>query len=262
MKNYYPIAVDKTQLASEIEGLKLDATIEGRGMLKERVKSGLPILLEECSSVVQRSLRDTAAYAGLAAPIRDANRILNANVETENGIQKLKSGVLKEHWGRDAVNYVDYLLTDLQTKQRKRSDGIGRVMGKLRGNYAGAILTLNPGVAIAQAASLPTAGAVLGSDTLREKSLRQAAAGTGSGDQRPRRRAATIPTAGQPARGTGVHRRFGELCRKGHGQTAQERDRLDQLDGRDHGGGTVGSLKALRGTPRGRVCRRCGHQGQ
>ena len=166
VKNYYPIAVDKTQLASEIEGLKLDATIEGRGMLKERVKSGLPILLEECSSVVQRSLRDTAAYAGLAAPIRDANRILNANVETRDGIQKLKSGVLKEHWGRDAVNYVDYLLTDLQTKQRKRSDGIGRVMGKLRGNYAGAILTLNPGVAIAQAASLPTAGAVLGSDTM------------------------------------------------------------------------------------------------
>ena len=166
VKNYYPIAVDKTQLASEIEGLKLDATIEGRGMLKERVKSSLPILLEECSSVVQRSLRDTAAYAGLAASIRDANRILNANVETEDGIQKLKSGVLKEHWGRDAVNYVDYLLTDLQTKQRKRSDGIGRVMGKLRGNYAGAILTLNPGVAIAQAASLPTAGAVLGSDTM------------------------------------------------------------------------------------------------
>ena len=166
VKNYYPIAVDKTQLASEIEGVKMDATIEGRGFLKERVKSTKPILLEECSSVVQRSLRDTAAYAGLAAPIRDANRILNANVETEDGIQKLKSGVLKEHWGRDAVNYVDYLLTDLQTKQRKRSDGIGRVMGKLRGNYAGAILTLNPGVAIAQAASLPTAGAVLGSDTM------------------------------------------------------------------------------------------------
>ncbi len=166
VKNYYPIAVDKTQLASEIEGVKMDATIEGRGFLKERVKSTKPILLEECSSVVQRSLRDTAAYAGLAAPIRDANRILNANVETEDGIQKLKSGVLKEHWGRDAVNYVDYLLTDLQTKQRKRSDGIGRVMGKLRGNYARAILTLNPGVAIAQAASLPTAGAVLGSDTM------------------------------------------------------------------------------------------------
>ena len=166
VKNYYPIAVDKTQLASEIEGVKMDATIEGRGFLKERVKSTKPILLEECSSVVQRALRDTAAYAGLAASIRDANRILNADVETRDGIGKLKNGILKEHWGQDAVNYVDYLLTDLQTKQRKRSDSIGRVMGKLRGNYAGAILTLNPGVAIAQAASLPTAGAVLGSDTM------------------------------------------------------------------------------------------------
>ena len=166
VKNYYPIAVDTTQLASEIEGVKMDATIEGRGFLKERVKSTKPILLEECSSVVQRSLRDTAAYAGLAASIRDANRILNADVETRDGIGKLKNGILKEHWGQDAVNYVDYLLTDLQTKQRKRSDSIGRAMGKLRGNYAGAILTLNPGVAIAQAASLPTAGAVLGSDTM------------------------------------------------------------------------------------------------
>ena len=166
VKNYYPIAVDETHLASEIEGVKMDATIEGRGFLKERVKSGLPILLEECSSVVQRSLRDTADYAGLAASIRDANRILNANVETEDGIQKLKSGVLKEHWGRDAVNYVDYLLTDLQTKPHKRSDGFSWALRKLRGNYAGAILTLNPGVAIAQAASLPTAGAVLGSDTM------------------------------------------------------------------------------------------------
>ena len=166
VKNYYPIAVDKTKLASEIEGVKMDATIEGRGFLKERVKSTKPILLEECSSVVQRSLRDTAAYAGLAASVRDANRILNADVETRDGIGKLKNGILKEHWGQDAVNYVDYLLTDLQTKKRKRSDGIGRAMGKLRGNYAGAILTLNPGVAIAQAASLPTAGAVLGSDTM------------------------------------------------------------------------------------------------
>ena len=166
VKNYYPIAVDRAQLATEIEGLKLDATIEGRGFLKERVKSGKPILLEECSSVVQRSLRDTAAYAGLAAPIRDANRILNADVETRDGIGKLKNGIIKAHWGQDAVNYMDYLLTDLQSKQRKRSDSIGRVMGRLRGNYAGAILTLNPGVAIAQAASLPTAGAVLGSDTM------------------------------------------------------------------------------------------------
>lgn len=166
VKDYYPIAVNKSQLASEIEGLKHDATIEGRGFLKERVKSTLPILLEECSSVVQRSLRDTAAYAGLAAPIRDANRILNADVELREGVKRLKSGVIKEHWGQDAANYIDYLLTDLQSTRRKRADGISRTLGKMRSNYAGSVLTLNPGVAIAQAASLPTAAAVLGADTM------------------------------------------------------------------------------------------------
>ena len=166
VKNYYPIAVDKTALATQIEGVKLDATIEGRGFLKNRVKSAKPILLEECSSVVQRSLRDTAAYAGLAAPIRDVQKVLNSGIETEDGIKMLKNGIIKEQWGRSSVDYIDNLLTDLQSTQRKRSDSIGWALNRLRSNYAGAILTLNPGVAIAQAASLPTAGAVLGADTM------------------------------------------------------------------------------------------------
>ena len=166
VKNYYPIAVDKTALATQIEGVKLDATIEGRGFLKNRVKSQMPILLEECSSVVQRSLRDTAAYAGLAAPIRDVQKVLNSGIETEDGIKMLKNGILKEQWGQSATNYIDDLLTDLQTTQRHRSTTVTRALNRLRSNYAGAILTLNPGVAIAQAASLPTAGAVLGADTM------------------------------------------------------------------------------------------------
>lgn len=166
VKNYYPIAVDRSVLATQIEGLNLDATIEGRGFLKNRVKSSQPILLEECSSVVQRSLRDTAAYAGLAAPIRDVQKILNSSVETQEGLTNLKNGIIKEQWGRDAVSYINDLLTDLQTTQRKRPSTANRVLGNLRGNYAGAVLTLNPGVAIAQAASLPTAAAVLGGDTM------------------------------------------------------------------------------------------------
>ena len=167
VKNYYPIAVDKSALATQIEGLNLDATIEGRGFLKNRVKKAVqPILLEECSNVVQRSIRDTAAYAGLALPIRDVQKVLNSNVETKDGVYNLKNGIIEEQWGRSAVEYVNDLLTDLQTTQRKRDNGVSRMAARLRGNYAGAILTLNPGVAIAQAASLPTAAAVLGSDTM------------------------------------------------------------------------------------------------
>lgn len=166
VKNYYPIAVDRSTLATEIEGVKMDATIEGRGFLKERVKSDKPILLEECQNVVKRSLRDTAAYAGLAAPIRDVQRVLNSTVETEEGIGVLKDKIIGEKWGRETVSYINDLLTDLQTRQRHRSSTMSRALDRMRGNYAGAILTVNPGVAIAQAASLPTAGAVLGADTM------------------------------------------------------------------------------------------------
>ena len=165
VKNYYPIAVDKSVLATQIDGLNLDATIEGRGFLKNRVKSGQPILLEECANVVQRSLRDTADYAGLAAPIRDVQKILNSGVETREGLKNLKNGIIKEQWGGDAVNYVDNLLKDLQKKSRQRKSTL-QWLGNLSSKYAGAVLTLNPGVALAQAASLPTAAAVLGGDTM------------------------------------------------------------------------------------------------
>ena len=165
VKNYYPIAVDKSVLATQIDGLNLDATIEGRGFLKNRVKSGQPILLEECASVVQRSLRDTADYAGLAAPIRDVQKILNSGVETREGLKNLKNGIIKEQWGGDAVNYINNLLKDLQKKSRQRKSTL-QWLGNLSSKYAGAVLTLNPGVALAQAASLPTAAAVLGGDTM------------------------------------------------------------------------------------------------
>lgn len=165
VKNYYPIAVDKSVLATQIDGLNLDATIEGRGFLKNRVKSGQPILLEECANVVQRSLRDTADYAGLAAPIRDVQKILNSGVETREGLKNLKNGIIKEQWGGDAVNYINNLLKDLQKKSRQRKSTL-QWLGNLSSKYAGAVLTLNPGVALAQAASLPTAAAVLGGDTM------------------------------------------------------------------------------------------------
>ena len=53
----------------------------------------------------------------------------------------------------------------MQKKSRQRKSTL-QWLGNLSGKYAGAVLTLNPGVALAQAASLPTAAAVLGGDTM------------------------------------------------------------------------------------------------
>lgn len=79
----------------------------------------------------------------------------------------LKNKIIKDKWGADAVSYIDELLTDLQqVKKISRKTFLTPMLTAGRGLYAGAVLTLNPGVAIAQAASLPTAGAVLGTDTM------------------------------------------------------------------------------------------------
>ncbi len=87
--------------------------------------------------MVQRSIRDTAAYAGLALPIRDVKKVLNSNVETKDGVYNLKNGIIKEQWGRSAVEYINDLLTDLQTTQRKRDNGVSRMAARLRATTPG-----------------------------------------------------------------------------------------------------------------------------
>ena len=260
VQNYYPIAVDKAALATEIDGVKLDATIEGRGFLKNRVKSSKPILLEECSSVVQRSLRDTAAYAGLAAPIRDVQKILNAGVETRDGVKTLKNGVIKEQWGTKAVSYLDDLLTDLQTTQRHRSNGVSRMLSKLRGNYAGAVLTLNPGHCTGGEPADGGGRAGRGhhgvGDAICEKPVAEAEGGAGSGNCRARGRAFAVAAAWDRKRRAAEHRQAGDAGAEGHGQGARMADRVDQRHGRDHGGGPVGGQQSLCEEPRGGIRRR------
>lgn len=206
VKNYYPIAVDKSALATQIEGLNLDATIEGRGFLKNRVKKAVqPILLEECSNVVQRSIRDTAAYAGLALPIRDVQKVLNSNVETKDGVYNLKNGIIKEQWGRSAVEYVNDLLTDLQTTQRKRDNGVSRMAARLPGQLRRGNPDPEPGCGHCAGSVLTHGGGRAGQrhhgggGALCEESLGQAADGAGGGDLGTRGRAAGMAQARQPA---------------------------------------------------------------
>ena len=96
MENYYPLAVDRDVLQKEIEGVVHNGTIEGRGFLKARQeKAAAPVLLEEATNVMARTLSDAAAYGGLAPAIRDANKIWNANRQEDGksaggGAEKLR----------------------------------------------------------------------------------------------------------------------------------------------------------------------------
>ena len=158
VEEYYPLAVDRDVLQKEIEGVVHNGTIEGRGFLKERREhSTAPVLLEEASSVMGRTLADAAAYAGLAPAIRDANKIWNAN----RGEQGSLRAAVRKNFGDDGVKFVENYLTDLQQQPRARKNIFDFLSG-LRGRYAGAVLTLNPGVALGQISGVPTAASELG----------------------------------------------------------------------------------------------------
>lgn len=158
VEEYYPLAVSRDVLQKEIEGVVHNGTIEGRGFLKERREhSTAPVLLEEASSVMGRTLADAAAYGGLAPAIRDANKILNANRGEQGSLWE----AVRKNFGDDGVKFVEYYLADLQQQPRARKN-IFDFLNGLRGNYAGAVLTLNPGVALGQVSGVAAAASDLG----------------------------------------------------------------------------------------------------
>ena len=158
--NYYPLAVDRSVLQQEIQGVIYNGTIEGRGFLKPRQEhAAQPVLLEEIDRVMVRSLADTAAYGGLAMAVRDANKILNANHQEGNSLY----GAIENAFGKEGVKFVKDYLSDLQ-RQRQAEKSIYDFLGGLRGNYAGAVLTLNLSTVLGQYSGVPAAAAELGTD--------------------------------------------------------------------------------------------------
>ena len=158
VEDYYPITVAPDVLQKEIEGVVYNGTIEGRGFLKSRQEhSKAPLLLEEASGVMARTLADAAAYGGLAPAIRDANKIWNANRNEQGSLR----AAVRKNFGSDGVNFVENYIADLQQQPRTRKNIFDFLSG-MRGNYAGAVLALNPGVALGQISGVAAAASDLG----------------------------------------------------------------------------------------------------
>ena len=171
VENYFPINTDANFTRKEFESLQMDGTIEGMGFLKERTDAKNPIYLRGFSEVLNKSIDMNSKYVGLAIPVRNFNKLWNvttADYSDADNIQHFTGSVkeaMNQKWGKRGVNYIEKMMTDLQNANVK-SDELDSLLGKVRSNYAGAVLTLNLSVAIKQAASYPTAGAVLGGKAL------------------------------------------------------------------------------------------------
>lgn len=168
--NYMPIKTDPNFTKKDISGLIQDGTIEGQGWTKDRnFMAKNPILLEDITQVLQRSIDGAALYYGLAIPVRNFNKVYEFQ---RTGYTDSVKEAIMQTFGKRGNEYIEKLLRDLQGGNMDTKDAAGKWVDRftsgLRGNYAQAILTLNPSVAIKQAASYPTAAARLGFEPLKK----------------------------------------------------------------------------------------------
>lgn len=171
VEEYFPITTDPNYSKRDFESLKFDGTIEGMGFLKERVNASNPIMLQDMNEVLNRSIDNTSRYVGLAIPVRNFNKVWGVTSGsfnedgTRNNFEGSVQKAMGQKYGTAGKQYIENLMKDLQSGKTASEDW-GKLMNRLRSNYAKAVLTLNASVAMKQAASYPTAGAVLGGKAL------------------------------------------------------------------------------------------------
>lgn len=169
---YIPIAVNKYERATEIEALKYDSTIEGNGSLKSvNVNAKQSVVLEGLQQVVDKHIDFVSQYYGLAIPIRNFNKVYGGTLASwdenvENNIYSLREALDKK-WTvgntHIATKTIDNVLTDLASPRKSEKIGF---LNPLQSAYVQATLNGKLSVALAQAASYPTAGAVLSKSSL------------------------------------------------------------------------------------------------
>lgn len=162
VENYYPIKTDPDFTHTNFGGLIMDSSLEGMGMLKERVTSKNPILLEDITKVILRQTNNTSRYVGYAIPIRNWNMIMNSTFHDKNGRIRNMKETVRNVWGNANEKYLEEIFTDIQGAKRSDERWYDGLMNQLRGNFAASTLSFNVGVAMKQAASYPTAAAVIG----------------------------------------------------------------------------------------------------
>lgn len=170
-KYYIPFAVNKDFLSTEIDGLKYDAAIANKGMLKSTKRNAPQALnIAGLDSVISKHIRDVGQYYGYAVPIRNLNKALNVKMfETnENGNKIATDSVrnaLRETFNSDKpIQFIEQVMTDLQTSRKSNSQtekAINKIVRAVRDNMITSALKGSVSVVIKQGASLYTASSIL-----------------------------------------------------------------------------------------------------
>ena len=154
--NYIHINVDPDTNPEQNTGIRYDNSVANPGWLNHRVNSAKPVLLVGLVQQVNTSIENTAQYAGMAIPLRNAEKILNSKQDSKTLYKHVE-----DTWGKAGRAYLNKALADLCGVKDSREVGDG-LFSRMRSMAAQAVLNANVNVTLLQAASLPTAAAELG----------------------------------------------------------------------------------------------------
>lgn len=156
VENYIHMNVDRNTLVEQNEGVRRDVSVGSEGYMKTRQNSSKPLALVGLVKQASESIENAAQFAGMAIPLRNAEKVLNSMQGGET-----QYGTIERSWGRAGRKYMQKAMADL-SGSKGDSEVFDHLSSVLRGNAAAAVLTGNLNVTLLQAASLPTAAAELG----------------------------------------------------------------------------------------------------
>lgn len=152
--HYYPINTNSNYVVTDFDTVVRNASLENKGFTKNRTNGHNPIWLDDVTEVINNHMNGLAKYAAYTPIIRDFKKVYNY---TAPDYQTSVKDEIEKRWGASATQYIKNFMEDLQ-KPYTSNPGFS----KWRGRFAQSVLAMNLSVTMKQAASYPTAAAVIG----------------------------------------------------------------------------------------------------
>ena len=175
VEDYFPISVDRNFIGQDYQQLVMDdkGSLTHPGFGEERVQSSKPIYLRDVNDVFRTAVQQNAAYATKAVPLSNLNKLINvqqigATDSVSAALDRKFTAKVKSPVTASAKDYLSKYMRDYAGNTGAKKSGIDKLLAKIRSNYSQAVLTLAAGTAIKQAASYPTASAVVSTKSLSQ----------------------------------------------------------------------------------------------
>lgn len=152
--HYFPINTNSNYVVTDFDTVVRNASLENKGFTKNRTNGHNPIWLDDVTEVINNHMNGLAKYAAYTPIIRDFKKVYNY---TAPDYQTSVKDEIEKRWGASATQYIKNFMEDLQ-KPYTSNPGFS----KWRGRFAQSVLAMNISVTMKQAASYPTAAAVIG----------------------------------------------------------------------------------------------------